>query len=732
MAKMSDDDLLRHLQLSEDAATDYGEAISRQREASLREYYREPYPGDEELEGWSRIVTSEVQDTVEWILPELLEVFTSTDEAVVFEPSTQEDVQGAEQATDAVNYVFYKQNNGFLVLYTAFKDALMAQNCAVMWTEEKREDREVQTLEGAPAEVLAMAEAQGFEIEQATPIMTPMGPAFNAKVAKKTERKVIRVEAFPPEQLLIKRDWNSPLLADCPYVCRVMQVTLSDLKQMGFKVTAEELRKSDNTETGDETYRESRIDGTNDNRDDEGIDDSQVTGYLRIEFVLVDLDGDGIAERRIIYRLADKILSNEETDHVQIATASPILNTHQWNGMSVSEIVSDIQKLKTDLTRNTINAANLAVNPRKMVLVDGQGGSAVDIDDLLDFRIGGIIRTKSMDALGVEPTPFNGAHMLPLLSYVDQMAETRTGVSKQQQGLDPNSLRPDRTAAEVSMTMNAAKQRVKLIARIFAEILLKPTFLGILRLLTSGEMEPLAMRLRGQFVKYDPNEWRDQYDTTINVGLGTGDKPQQIGFFQQLMGMQMQMAQTPFGQMMIQPQNVYNTMAKIVELMGNKDVDNFVVNPQGKPLPPPPPPPQLALEQAKMQQQGQIEQAKMQMQMQAKQTEMQFKAQAADMDRRQQAELEMIRQQAQQQTDANRQTMEAQMNQMKIQFEADKEALKAQYEDQRHMREMDFKRWNAELDAATKVKIGDMNAKNHEHDEATEAATKEIGREVQP
>ena len=117
MAKMTGDTLLKHLQSNEDDAAQYVEAIGASRLASMREYYREPYPGDAELDGWSQIVTSEVQDTVEWILPELLDVFTTSDEAVVFEPSKQEDVAGAEQATDACNYVFYKQNNGFLTLY---------------------------------------------------------------------------------------------------------------------------------------------------------------------------------------------------------------------------------------------------------------------------------------------------------------------------------------------------------------------------------------------------------------------------------------------------------------------------------------------------------------------------------------------------------------------------------------------------------------------------------------
>ena len=177
---------------------------------------------------------------------------------------------------------------------------------------------------------------------------------------------------------------------------------------------------------------------------------------------------------------------------------------------------------KTDLTRAMVNGANLAVNPRKTVLTDANGAPYVEIDDLLDFRIGGIVRQTRQDALGVEPTHSTPAQILPVLSYVDDMAEKRTGVSKQQ-GLDSNALRNDRTAAEVMMTANAAKQRVKLIARIFAETLVSRYFRHPQvadRWNHAAAGIPPARRVR----EYDPNEWRDQYDMTVNVGLGTGDK----------------------------------------------------------------------------------------------------------------------------------------------------------------------------------------------------------------
>lgn len=748
MAKMDESSLLQHLQANEEDSAEYIELIGATRLKAMREYYREPYPGDEELDGWSTIVTSEVADAVEAMLPGLVDVFTSSDEAVVFEPTKPEDVDGAEQATDCCNYVFYKQNNGFLVLYTAIKDALISQNCAVEWRLVSETVRDVQEVQGAPLESLAMLESQGYEIEAATPVPQPpqvdaMGmpvespPLFNARVSRKKEKKSVRVEAFPPEQLHIKRGWTTPLLDECPYVARAMEVTLSDLKIMGFKgVTAEDLRASDDPSPvgSDEDYRRSRASESTRAEDDtvDIEDESLATGWLRIEYVLVDFDGDGIAERRLIHRLESKILSNVETDHVQIATASPIINPHRWDGMSVAEIASDGQLLKTDLTRGMVNASNLAVNPRKTVLTDAQGAPYANIDDLMDFRIGGLVRQSRPDSIGMEPTPFNATNTLPVLGYVDSMLEKRIGYSSNQAGMDGDSLKPGRTATEVSIQSNAAQQRVKLIARIFAEVLVKPIFRGILKLLTSGEMEPLAFRLRGKFVQYDPNEWRDGYDMTINVGLGTGDKGQQISFFSGLLQHQMGLAQSPFGSLLIQPQNIYNTVSKLVELGGQKNVGDFVGDPQGKPLPQPGPPPQLQIEQMKLQANQQGEQAKLQAQAQTKQMEMQYQMQTDELQRQLQAQLEMIRQQAQQQTDAQRQTMEAQMNRMKLDQEAQLAALKEQYAERERERQMAFQRWKAELDASVRIETANISSKNKLSNPATAAATAEIGREVQP
>lgn len=650
--KMSEESLLSLLQgLETDSSAFVYGTLGQERERGMREYFRMPYGNEED--GLSSIVTSEVQDTIEWILPDLLDIFTSTDKAVSFEPTKKEDVKGAEQATDACNYVFYKQNNGFLNLYTAFKDALMVKNCAVMWRKETKRVKTVIPAAGATAEMLAMLlqdSGEDAEIESATPmepqpvidpqtgqpVMDPMtgqpmmGPQlFNARISKVEEKTTIKIDVFEPENLLVKRDWTSPVLDDCPYVARNMAVTLSELKEMGFKVEADDLESSDESRmSSDASFRLNRA-GTNGlsvaaGTEDASDDESGTQGFLRIEFVLVDWDGDGIAERRCIYRLKDKILSNEECSHVQIATASPILIQHRWDGMSMAEAVSDLQVMGTELTRQMVDSGRLALNPRTKVLTDANWAPLANIDDLLDSRAGGIVRMRSGDAVQEMVTPWVGGQMFPMLEYKDSMLSKRTGVSGQSQGVDANAL--NRGGNYETRILNSMQKRVKLVARIFAEVLVKPIFSGILKLLTDGEMEKLSFKLRNEFVEYDPNEWRDHYDMTVNVGLGTGDREHQLMTLQAIVQNQAAIAQSPFGSLMITPQNIYKAQAKLIEFSGHKNVDDYIKDP-GDQMPPPqqpPPDPQVQIAQMKLQAEAQKFQAESQ---QSKEIE-QLKAQA--------------------------------------------------------------------------------------------------------
>lgn len=706
--KIDDEDLLDILQSKESSAAHYIHGtLGSQRETALREYYRMPYGSEEE--GWSSIVASDGMDSVEWILAAIMKVFASTDKAVQFEPSTQADVKAAEQATDACNHVFYKQNNGFLVLYTAIKDMLTVRNCAVMWRKETNETVSSVPFKGASEEMLAlMLQEEDAEIEQARPapvldqqgqpMIDPMTGqpvmGYDGRLKKTEKRTTVKVEAFSPEDLLIERDWTSPLLQECPYVGRLIRVTLSDLKNMGFKdVSAEDLKASQQIGMGaDADFRLSRVNQAdasyvNHVGDSDSDDDAMAEGWLRMEWILVDADGDGIAERLQVYRLHQKILSKEVVSQVPVATSSPILNTHRWDGMSYMDVVSDLQKLHTEILRQTLDNLKLTNNPRTKVLTDANWSPLANIDDLLDSRPGGVIRQRDMNAVTEQVTPFAAAASMPMLEYIQGMRENRTGVSRASQGLNPDSL--NNTATGRAMDMSAAMQRTEMVVRIIAETLVKPIFLGILKTLTDGGMEKLAFRLRDEFVEYDPNEWRDQYAMTVNVGLGTGDKAQQAAHLTTIY--QMQMAGMQMG--LATPKHLYHTQAKLVENAGFKDVQNFVQDPTTVPPQPQQPPLPLQIEQMKMQNEAQKFQAQTQAEIQKFQAETQLAK-----------EVEQIKAQAKiQEVQAN-----LELQRSNDERDAAREMAKAEYDAVIAQQKLEFEKWKAEFEAQTKIYIEEM------------------------
>lgn len=105
------------------------------------------YLGDMEKDmpaqvGRSKTVSTDVADTIEGMMPGLMDIFAGSDEVVSFDPVGPEDEGAAQQETDYVNYVFMQQNPGFMTLYSFIKDALLQKVGIVkIWWEEREEEQ---------------------------------------------------------------------------------------------------------------------------------------------------------------------------------------------------------------------------------------------------------------------------------------------------------------------------------------------------------------------------------------------------------------------------------------------------------------------------------------------------------------------------------------------------------------------------------------------------------------
>jgi hypothetical protein len=652
MAKMGQSELLEYLNAEADSAYQFMSGQNaRDRTQAMRDYLRLPYGNEEE--GRSAVVASDVFDSVEGMLPDLIEVFVSTDEAVRFDPVGPEDEEGAKQATNACNYVFYKQNNGFHILYTSAKDALMLKTGAVKWYWEEKRTPSFTTYRDVTEDALAMFVMQNpkamiLERSEQEPEEGKQPGLFTVKVKTVETKGQCKVVPIPPDELRVSRLHNSVLLDDCPYVAHVCRRTKSQIQQMGFRVTDEDMKAAESEETTtDRELRDILRDDYMRSRPD-AQDPSQREGYLREEYVLVDFDGDGIAERRRILRLGQKVLENEECSHVQIAGWTPYILTHRFDGLSVADLTSDFQRIQTELIRQSLDNVALANNNESVVLTDSAGSPKANIDDLLNRRAGGIIREFSPGAVRPYNEHWKGVEAFPLVEMIDTKKENRTGFTRYSQGLDSNSL--NKTAHGLQQIMNASQKRQKLMARIMAEALVAPMFRGIFKTLTDYCMDKLAFRLNGQFVQYDPQEWRDGYDMTINVGIGAGDKMQQMQMLGGIEAAQATAVQAGGLGKVVTLSNLYNLQKRKVELAGFKDPGEFWTDPetvQSPPQQPPPPDPKVQIEGAKLQQDGQKFQATQQAEAQKMQADQAFKAAEAQKDRELQIAMKQMEQQFQ-------------------------------------------------------------------------------------
>jgi hypothetical protein len=663
--KMTEIELLTFLDEEADQSRELCQGdVAAERLTAQKAYMREPYGNEEE--GRSAVVASDVFDAVEGMLPDLIEVFTSSDKAVVFEPVGPDDEEGAEQVTNACNYVFYKQNNGFLILYTALKDALMLKTGAVKWCWEEKETPTFSTYRGVTDDQIAEhlienPKTKVIDKDEAEPdaedqkLFEQHGVAvpvrYNVKAMSISKKGVVKVVALPPEELRVSARHNSILLDECIYVAHVTQRTLSDILSLGYTVTEDDVRAAAND---DDNYR-SDFTGTGARKwlEDNNSDDSQTRGWLRDEYVLVDFDGDGIAERRRIVRLGDLILENTECSHVPISAWTPYILTHQFAGQSVADLVEDFQRIHSTILRQQLDNLYLANNQETVVLTDAQGNPKADIDDLLNRRPGGIIRVKELGAAQPYQQRWQGIEAMPMLEQLQGSKENRTGWTRYSQGLDGDSL--NKTMGGMQMVMNASQKRMKLMARIAAECLVAPMFKGIFKTLSDHNMEQISYRLNGKFVQYDPQEWRDQYDMTINVGIGTGDVQQQNQFLLQISGTQAAVAASPFAAKLLSPKEVFNVQARLAENAGFKNPTEFWIDPDtvpDQPPGPPPPNPLVEIEKAKIQDGQQKAMAEMQQKDRQADLDRQFKAQQAELGREHEYRMQELKEHQAQQSKA--------------------------------------------------------------------------------
>ena len=583
--KLSDSEIVARIEAEESKSYGVNDSqLSFERSEAINFYLGLPFGN--EVEGRSQVVSYDVQDTIESALPQLLKVFVAGDKVVTFDPKGPEDQDAADQETDYVNHVVMEKNAGFNIFYVWFKDALLSKNGYVkVYTETEDEMEEVEYSGLTDAQLQMLASDDKTEVLEHTAYPDPsvdiamlqqqammnnqdpmsiMQPMLHDVKLKVTESKdSIKIKNVAPENIMVSVDTTGPSLHDARFVQHRELMAVADiaeafnLSESKVESIMSDIRSVFEQESNSRDIYSEEFDRAVD-EDDALVKDT----YIKIN-----------GERWRYVVLGNEIIYKEKCEYVPFACITPMIMPHRHIGRSYSDLTQDIQMIKSTLLRGQLDNMYLANNGRYAI------SDRVNLDDMLTSRPGGIVRVSGEPGSAIMPLqhPPLPASTFSMVEYMDSMKEKRTGITAYNQGLDSNSL--NKTASGVAQIMSAAQQRIELVARTFAETGVKDLFQLVHRLVRTTLTKPDIIRLRNRWVEVDPREWKARKDMSISVGLGAGNKDQQLMHLTTILQMQKEAIQIGI----TNPEKIYNALAKLTQNAGFKNPEEFWTNPANTP-----------------------------------------------------------------------------------------------------------------------------------------------------
>ena len=506
------------------------EELTDNRSKALDYYHGRPR-GDER-DGRSAVVSQDVSEAINWIMPDVVETFIASDEIVSFDPVGEEDEEQAEQETDYINYVMRKENDAFTVYNEWFQDALLQKNgyVKVYRDEDKEEQREEYADVGMME--LAQLEGDGWEVAEANETgADEFGPRFDVVVERVQDKSKTTFECVAPEELKVNRDHSSVDLSKARFVAHDRNMPRHELLELGFDKAEVWSLPTDSVDISEDAIARDSLD-----QDDYSAEIDTAMQEVSVQECYVRLDAEENGKVRLyqVWYSNSKILSIEEFDFIPFACLTPRILSHNHNGESIYDKLKQIQDQKTSIWRQTLDNMYAMNNQRTYVNTKAK----VNMGDLLASRIGGVVRGQGpmMEALSPIPTLPIAGDSFAMLDYLDRVRAQRAGVDPENKAHD--SMKASNTAEGLNRLMTDKEKVIGLIVRTFAETGIKQLVTMIRRIESKYQDAEKVVRLRGKWVPVNPSEWRDRMNTTIMVGLGAGDEAKQLGAMEYVFSLQ--------------------------------------------------------------------------------------------------------------------------------------------------------------------------------------------------
>jgi hypothetical protein len=577
--------------------------LAQEQEDNLDAYYGDAYGN--ECKGFSQVVTRDVLETVEGILPDLMKIFTSSgDEVVQFDAMNPQDEERVEIQGKYINHVFMNRFGGYKLMYDWFKDALLMKNGVIKVGWTKREECQFRDYEDLTKEEFKAIEASAeeddellgsyYEIVKTEKEKEGGETLYDVRIKIIKERGQPDIQVIPSEEFRIKQ--RSTSIKDSSFVAHSTTKTKGELIEMGFDEDVIEESGIVSTEEAQRTgVLNSRFQNPDESTAFGGIESGSTyendIRYAEAYINVYDPEDEKVKLYRCI-QIGETCVEYDEVSRCPFISLTPIMMPHKFTGIAVADLVKDIQAIRSTIYRQMLD--NLALqNAGRYTAVEGQ----VNLQDLIDNRIGGIIRQKMPGAVGRLDTPDLSAFTVPVLEMLDIQKEGRTGVSRMTAGLDESALSSHQTASAVNQVMTAAQGKILLIARNFAETGVKELFMELYNLIRENQTKPDLVPISGRYAVVNPVEWVDRYDVHVTVGIGNGNKDQQLFHLSQIQQMLGAIGGSKFNYL-ITAENVFNLASEFIKNSGYVNPVKFISNPQTVEEPPPPPQADMILAQA--------------------------------------------------------------------------------------------------------------------------------------
>jgi hypothetical protein len=520
----------------------------------------------------SSFVSTDVRDSVLMMLPSLIRIFAASETPISLTPRTPQDSDMAEQATRYVNYTFWNDNPGFLILYGAFKDAMTVRTGYVKWWTDNAKSIQRKRFESITQEQLLalIAENPAFNriIEQSQP--DPITGTFDITIEYQESKPVIRVAGVPPEEMRLDRYANS--FHRSRIVGHERIATVDELTAMGYDRQLCE----DHLQTQDVHNFTMEAQLRNPGR---GMSTRVGDGVLYGEwYISMDTDGDGVAELRYICTMGEdhEIVDDQPANRVKFALFSVDPISHTIVGDSIADLTKDIQRIKTNIMRGVLDSLAESINPKTVI-----NELTVTLDDALNDDLGAVIRTRGDPSSSVmfAQTPFAGQQALPVVELLNDTLQRRTGLTDAAKGLDPKALQSS-TMIGVEAIINGAQERIELVARVLAETGFKDLFSGLFNEVCENPNQKRTLKINGKWTNYDTSTFDASMAVEVNPTLGKGSDTVRMMTLQQVKQDQATVFQQ-FG-----PQNpvvgipeMLNTITDMLELANIRNVGRYFKTP---------------------------------------------------------------------------------------------------------------------------------------------------------